>query len=189
MISIFKLNKNRIAVVIGSNGETKREIEEEFGVVIEISSKTGNVEIKPNLEHENYEPLNVLTVKSIVQAINRGFNPDKAMKLQEKEYILEIFNLASILGKSEKKLKRIKGRIIGRNGEMRKAIERYAECYVSVYGKTVSIIADYENLQVARKALNMLITGMPHHTVLKFLENKYSEKQKERFKEMYKPEF
>jgi ribosomal RNA assembly protein len=97
--------------------------------------------------------------------------------------------IKNILGKSEKKLKRIKGRIIGRNGEIRKAIERYAECYVSIFGKTVSIIADYENLQIARKAINMLINGMPHHTVLKFLENKYSEKQKEKFKEMYKPEF
>jgi ribosomal RNA assembly protein len=185
----LKLNKRRIGVVIGANGETKREIEDELGVDIQIDSKTGNVEIKPDIESENYQPLNVLTVQNIIKAINRGFNPEKAMKLKDNEYILEIFNLKNILGKSEKKLKRIKGRIIGRNGEIRKAIERYAECYVSIFGKTVSIIADYENLQIARKAINMLINGMPHHTVLKFLENKYSEKQKEKFKEMYKPEF
>ena len=83
----------------------------------------------------------------------------------------------------------MKGRIIGRNGEMRKAIEKYAESFISVYGKTVSIIADYENLQLARKAVSMLINGMPHHVVLKFLEDKYSEKKKEQFRQMYKPEF
>jgi ribosomal RNA assembly protein len=186
---MFKLNRKRIGVVIGANGETKKEIEEELGVNIEIDSKTGDVEIKPDMESENNEPLNVLTVKNIIKAINRGFNPQKAMKLKNNEYILEIFNLISILGKSEKKIKRIKGRIIGRSGEIRKAIERYAECYVSIFGKTVAVIADYENLQIARKAINMLINGMPHHTVLKFLETKYSEKQKKRFKEMYKPEF
>lgn len=186
---MFKLNKSRIGVVIGSNGETKKEIEQRLGVSIEIDSKTGDVEIKPNMESENYDPLNQLTAKKIVKAINRGFNPEKAMRLTDMDYELEIFNLIKILGRSDKKLKRIKGRLIGRNGEIRKAIERYAECFVSIYGKTVSIIADYENLQIARKAINMIINGMPHHTVLRFLEDKYSEKQKERFREMYKPEF
>jgi ribosomal RNA assembly protein len=93
------------------------------------------------------------------------------------------------LGKSEKRIKRIKGRIIGRNGEMRKAIEKYSESYLSVYGKTVSIITTYDNLQIARKSVNMLIKGMPHHTVLKFLEKKYNEKKKEEFRQLYKPEF
>jgi ribosomal RNA assembly protein len=72
---------------------------------------------------------------------------------------------------------------------MRKAIERYAESFISVYGKTISIIAEFENLQIARKAVSMLINGLPHHVVLKFLENKYSQKKKEEFRKVYKPEF
>ncbi|MHA1436610.1 MAG: KH domain-containing protein [Promethearchaeota archaeon] len=185
----MKVGRNRIAVIIGKNGEIKKEIENILGVFIDLNSKTGECEIKPNLNSINYNPLNVYTAQKIINAINRGFNPKKALKLLEEMYDLEIFNLVSILGKSEKKLKRIKGRIIGRNGEMRKNIERYAECYLSVYGKTVAIIGDYENLQIARKAVNMLINGMPHHTVLKFLENKYQEKKKKKFREFYKPEF
>ena len=35
----------------------------------------------------------------------------------------------------------------------------------------------------------MLINGMPHHVVLKFLESKYNEKKKEQFRQVYKPEF
>jgi rRNA processing protein Krr1/Pno1 len=35
----------------------------------------------------------------------------------------------------------------------------------------------------------MLISGTPHHTVLRFLENRFKEKKKERFRELYKPEF
>ncbi|MBD3196909.1 MAG: RNA-processing protein [Candidatus Lokiarchaeota archaeon] len=189
MSILFKLNKSRVGVVIGTDGETKKQIEDKLGVEIIIESKTGDVEIKPDYESEQYDPLNVLNAKKIIKAINRGFNPVKAMKLADPEYELEIFNLISILGKSNKKLKRIKGRLIGRNGEIRKAIERFAECYVSIYGKTVAIIADFENLQIARKAINMLISGMPHHVVLKFLERRYSEKQKERFREVYKPDF
>ena len=185
----MKIGKNRIAVLIGTEGKTKREIEQKLGVTINLDSKTGDCEVLPNLEHPNYKPLNVHTARKVINAINRGFNPVKAMKLIEDDYDLEVFNLFSLLGKSEKRIKRIKGRLIGRNGEMRKALERYTECYLSVYGKTASVIAVYENLQIARKAINMLIQGQPHHNVLKFLENKYNEKKKDEFRQFYKPEF
>jgi len=176
-------------VVIGNQGETKREIEEELGVKINLDSTTGDCEILPDIGHPKYNPLNAYTAQKIINAINRGFNPQKAMKLIEETYELEIFNLYNILGKSDKRIKRIKGRIIGRNGEMRRAIEKFAASFISVYGKTASIIADYENLQISRKAVSMLINGIPHHVVLKFLENKYNEKKKEEFKQLYKPEF
>ncbi len=185
----MKIGKNRIAVLIGKDGETKKEIEKALTVKINLDSKTGECEILPLINVLKYNPINVYTAEKIVNAINRGFNPVKAMKLLDETYELEIFNLFLLLGKSDKRIKRIKGRIIGRNGEMRKAIERFAESYISVYGKTVSIIADYENLQIARKAVSMLINGMPHHVALRFLENKYNEKKKEQFRQMYKPEF
>jgi len=185
----MKIGKNRIAVLIGKDGEIKKEIENKLGVRINLDSKSGNCEILSNPEDPNYMPLNIFTAQKIANAINRGFNPIKAMKLLEENFDLDIFNLLQIVGKSDKRIKRVKGRIIGRNGEMRKAIERYAESFISVYGKTISIIADYDNLQIARKAVSMLINGMPHHVVLKFLEDKYSEKKKEQFRQMYKPEF
>jgi ribosomal RNA assembly protein len=185
----MKIGKNRIAVTIGKNGETKREIEESLGVKINLDSESGDCEVRPVIEHPNYNPLNIFIAQKIINAINRGFNPIKAMKLLDETFDIEVFNLYKILGKSEKKIKRLKGRIIGRNGEMRKAIERFAESYVSVYGKTVSIISDYDNLQIARKAVSMILGGMPHHTVLKFLEHKYNDKKKEEFKKLYKPQF
>ncbi|MBY8984454.1 MAG: RNA-processing protein [Candidatus Lokiarchaeota archaeon] len=185
----MRIGKNRIAVLIGIDGKIKKEIEKTLGVNINIDSKSGDCEVLPNIDDPNYIPLNVYSAEKIVNAINRGFNPSKAMKLLEENYDIEVFNLLSILGKSEKHVKRVKGRIIGRNGEMRKAIERFAESFVSVYGKTVSVIALYEDLQIARKAISMLIKGMPHHMVMKYLENKYNDKKKEQFKQMYKPEF
>ncbi|MFX1337589.1 MAG: KH domain-containing protein [Promethearchaeota archaeon] len=185
----MKISKARIAVVIGKEGETKRNIENILGVKINLDSKTGECEILPDRNSQNSNPLNVFIAQKIMNAINRGFNPNKALRLLEETYDLEIFNLISILGKSDKRIKHVKGRVIGRNGEMRKAIEKYAESFISVYGKTISIIADFENLQVARKAVSMLINGMPHHVVLKFLENKYNQKKKEEFRKLYKPEF
>ncbi len=185
----MKIGKNRIAVLIGKDGKTKIEIEQKLGVKINLDSKLGNCEILPQPEDPNYMPLNVFTAQKVVNAINRGFNPTKAMKLLEENFDLEIFNLLKIIGKSDKRITRVKGRVIGRNGEMRRALEKFAESFISVYGKTVAIIADYDNLQIARKAVSMLINGMPHHVVLRFLEDKYNIKKKEQFKQMYKPEF
>ncbi len=185
----MKVGKKRIAVLIGNQGETKKEIENKLGVRIDLDSKTGNCEVFPEIEHKNYSPLNVYTAQKIINAISRGFNPIKAMKLLEETVDLEVINLISILGKSDKRMTRIKGRLIGRNGEMRKAIERATESFISVFGKTVSIIADYEDLKVARKAVKMLINGIPHHVVLKFLDQKHQEKKTEEFKQIYKPEF
>ena len=153
----MKIGKNRIAVLIGTDGKIKKEIENALGVKVNIESKTGDCEVLPNIDNPNYAPLNVYTAQKIVNAINRGFNPAKAMKLMEENYDIEVFNLLSILGKSEKHIKRVKGRSIGRNGEMRRAIERFAESFVSVYGKTVSVMAIYEDLQIALKAINIII--------------------------------
>ncbi|MBY9017442.1 MAG: RNA-processing protein [Candidatus Lokiarchaeota archaeon] len=185
----MKIVQSRIAVIIGKNGETKHQIEDRLGVNIILDSTSGHCEIKTNVEAPNYNPLNIFIAEKILNAINRGFNPIKAMKLFEETYDLEIFNLQNILGRSEKKIKRMKGRIIGRNGEMRQAIERYANCHLSVLGKTISIIADYDSLQIARKSVSMLLNGIPHHTVMKFLETRYNEKKKEEFRKLYKPEF
>jgi ribosomal RNA assembly protein len=185
----MKISKSRIAVVIGKGGETKESIEKALGVKINLDSKTGDCEITPDFNNPKYNPLNIYTAQKIVNAINRGFNPLKALKLIGETYDLEIINLMSILGKIDKRIVNVKGRVIGRDGEMRKALEKYAECFISVHGKTISIIAEYENLQVARKSVSMLINGVPHHVVLKFLENKYKEKKKEEFRKTYKPEF
>jgi len=185
----LRVRQLKMEIEIKAFVKNKKDIEKKLGVKINLDSKTGDCEILPKLDEPNYKPLNVYTAQKIVNAINRGFNPIKAMKLIEDDYDLEVFNLFLILGKSEKRIKRVKGRIIGRNGEIRKALERFTECYVSVYGKTVSVIAAYENLQIARKAINMIIKGIPHHTVLKFIENKYNDKKKEEFRQMYKPEF
>ncbi len=185
----MKVHKSRIAVLIGAEGEVKKEIEKTLGVTINIDSDSGECDVIQNFNDPQYNPLNTLTAQKIINAINRGFNPLKAMKLLKEDYDLEIFNLLNILGKSDKRITRIKGLIIGRNGEMRQDIEKYADCFISVFGKTVSIIATYENLEVARKAVSLLINGTPHHVVKKFLETKYNEKKKTEFKEFYKPEF
>ena len=46
----MKIGKNRIAVIIGKNGETKKEIEDVLGVQINLDSITGDLEVRPIIE-------------------------------------------------------------------------------------------------------------------------------------------
>lgn len=166
--------KERIGVLIGKNGETKRKIQKVTQTEITIDSKTGQVIIKPQNQQG---AINMLTVKSIVTAIARGFSPEKAMKLLNEEIILEIIDLETQIGKSRNTLTRIKGRIIGKNGKTRQAIEQYTSTHLSIYGKTVSIIGDYQDVLDAKKAIQLIINGASHGAVYAYLEKKAREKQ------------
>ena len=72
----MKIGKNRIAVLIGREGETKKEIEQKLGVVINLDSQTGDYEVLPKLDAPNYMPLNVYTAQKIVNAIKNDQFPD-----------------------------------------------------------------------------------------------------------------
>jgi ribosomal RNA assembly protein len=65
---------------------------------------------------------------------------------------------------------RLKGRVIGESGKSRKTIEDLSDTQISVYGKTIGIIGEAENTNMAKKAIDMLLTGAPHSTVFRILE-------------------
>lgn len=175
MAQLFvKIPKERIGVLIGVNGSVKNHIEEKLGVKLDIDGETGDVTI--TLKEKAEDPMLIFRAKDTVMAIGRGFSPERAFKLLENEdYMLEIIDLRDILGKSEAELRRVKGRIIGRDGRTREIIEEMSETIVSVYGHTVAIIGDADQVSVAREAVNLLIGGSTHSTVYKFLQRKRQE--------------
>jgi ribosomal RNA assembly protein len=52
-------------------------------------------------------------------------------------------------------------------------IEEKTGTKICVHGKTISIIGKWENLQVARKAIEMLLEGKMHSSVQRFLERSF----------------
>ncbi len=159
---------DRIGVLIGKGGEIKRRIEELTGCKLRISSETGVVKI------ECEDPYKFMRVQDVIKAVAHGFNPDVAMKLLEDDMTtLDIIDLTSYV--SDKHLQRVKGRIIGKEGSMRKTIEDLLNVHVSVYGKTVAILGDVESVAIAREAIEMLVEGAQHSTVIRFLERKRRE--------------
>jgi ribosomal RNA assembly protein len=110
--------------------------------------------------------LDLFQAKYIIKAIGRGFSPEKAFRLLNEEESLEVIELTEF---NDKKLKIIKSRLIGTNGKTWKMIENFSGCSVSVYGKTVSMIGKYEQMNIAREAVKMIIRGSKHSKVYSFL--------------------
>jgi len=172
-----KIPRERIGVLIGPNGETKREIEENLNVRLEVNSGSGDVTI--NLNEDSNDPFQLFRARDIVLAIGRGFSPQRAFRLMRNEDdILTIIDLREIFGKNKSDIKRVKGRIIGKDGKTRRIIEESTETYISVYGHTVSIIGGVEGSRIAREAIDMLIRGSQHATVYRFLQRKRHELKK-----------
>ena len=178
----LKIPQNRVGALIGTNGDVKKSIEKLTGTILDIDSEDGTVYISPREDME--DPLGVWNANHIVKAVARGFNPEVAMKLISDDIYLEIIKLPLYIGKSKKALARHKGRIIGKNGKTRELITELAEVDMAVYGKTVSLIGEMDNVLVAKEAIEMILNGSRHKSVYAFLENKKETLKLKEFKDL-----
>ncbi len=175
--TFIRIPKERVGVLIGQGGETKKAIEKMLSVELQIESETGGVTI--TLAENAEDPSVLLKAKDVVTAIGRGFSPEHAFRLiHDENAVLDIIDLRTIFGRSESDIKRVKGRIIGMEGKTRRIIEELTDTHITVYGHTVSIIGSIEHAQIAREAIQMLIQGSQHATVYKFLHRKRRELKK-----------
>ncbi len=159
----LKIPKERVAVLIGKNGETKKELEESTSTEIDIDSKEGDVTLT------GADAIQLYTAREIIKAVARGFNPEIAKNLLKQDYTYEQISIKDFIS-NPNHLARLKGRVIGTEGKSRKMIEELSEADISVYGKTISIIGRAENVDTARRAIESLLSGSPHANVYKWLE-------------------
>jgi ribosomal RNA assembly protein len=159
--------KERVGVLIGKDGETKKTIERISQMHLEIDSEEGDVAFN---EQEAKDPLIPLKVEDVVRAIGRGFSPDDAFRLFGEDMELFIFDIYDYVGKKESHLIRVKSRVIGREGKTRRVIENLTGGILAIYGHTVAVIADFESMDIAKKAIDMLLSGSEHPTVYRYLE-------------------
>ncbi len=164
----LKIPEERVAVLVGKEGETKKELEEQTKCKLDIT-KEGDVTISGE------DALQLYTAREVIHAIARGFNPRLALQLLKADYALEMIDLKDVAGKSKNTLQRLKGRVIGTAGKSRENIERLTETNISVYGKTIGIIGEIGNVSLAKQAIGMLLSGSMHKTVFSFLEKKRKE--------------
>ena len=161
----IKIPQDRVAVLIGKDGETKNTIEKGTHTFLDIDSQEGEVNISGK------DPLDLFTSAELVKAIGRGFNPEIALSLIKIDFVLEVISVGDY-AKTKNDFMRLRGRVIGKEGKARRVIEELLEVSICVYGKTISIIGDIESVGIARKAVESLLSGSPHSSVYKFLEKR-----------------
>lgn len=158
----------RVGALIGKAGKVKDKIEKICSVSLSIDSQTGEIIVRGSGDVENVMPFKA---EEIVLAIGRGFSPDKAMRLLEGENSLHIIDLREFVGKSTAQVERIKSRIIGEGGRVRKNVEELSGAIISVYGRTVAIIGEGEQLRSAVQAITSLSNGSTHGKVYNDLQD------------------
>lgn len=161
----IKIPRERIAVLIGADGEVKQLIEQQTKTRLVVDSKEGDVNVSGN------DAVLLYAAQHIVKAIARGFNPDIALRLLKQDWVFELIDLTNYSTKQNHQ-QRLKGRIIGTQGRSRAIIEELADASISVYGKTVAIIAPVETMGMAKQAVEDLLSGSQHAGVYKSLERK-----------------
>ena len=178
----LKIPHERISILVGTNGEVKREIETRTGVRLIIDSDEGVVDVD---ERGAKDPIYALKVRDVVKAIARGFNPKTAMEIVEKDLYFLLIDIRDYTGKKPKRIREIKGRLIGREGKTKRIIQDLSGCSLSIYGHTVGIIGDSENLEIARNAVDMILTGSRHASIYSYLERMRREMKKHKLDSMY----
>jgi len=163
---------DRVAVLIGQKGETKKNIEAISGIKLNIDSEQGEVEID---DREVKDPLIPLKIENIIKAIGRGFSPQNAVKLMDDFADFFVFDLCDYVGKKESHLRRLKSRVIGKEGRTKRVLEDLTGSKISVYGYTVSIISELDRMNILKKSIDMLLTGSKHATVYRFVESQMKE--------------
>jgi len=174
---IILIPVDRVGVLIGKAGKVKKRIEKICSVSLTIDGQTGETVIKGIGDVENMLPFKA---EEIVMAIGRGFSAENAMHLVHEEVSLHILDLRQFVGKSSAQIERIKSRIIGEGGRVRKNIEDLSGAKISVYGRTVALIGDGTQLRSAVNAITSISNGSTHGKVYNDLQESRRKQKLER---------
>ncbi|HXW95181.1 MAG TPA: KH domain-containing protein [Nitrososphaerales archaeon] len=173
---VVRIPVERVGAVIGKEGGTKRFLEKEMGVTLRVDSKDGLVTVKSDRALK----ADPFSATRVIEAIGRGFSPQRARRLLDEGTALEVIDLRDYAGRSVNSLERIRGRVIGLKGKSRRVIEELTACNLSVYGRTVAIIGEASEVQLASEAVKSLATGSQHKTVYNSLQRARTKRKMER---------
>jgi len=165
---LARIPQDRIAVLIGKGGETRRMLEEACGATLEIDSKSG--EVMADWGEAGADPVVRMKMPEVIVAIGRGLAPKRAVQLIQDEVFLKMYDIREWVGRQPNQTRRMRSRLIGRNGRIRSLIEEISRCEMAIYGSTVLVIGDEDGLALAAPAIEGILRGSEHSTVLHGLE-------------------
>ncbi len=158
---------NRIAVLIGKGGQTRKMLEEASGAKLDIDSRTGEVMA---VWEEEPDPVVRMKMPDVILAIGRGLAPSRAVQLIRDDIFLRMYDIREWVGRQPNQTRRMRSRLIGRNGRIRSLIEEISNCEMAIHGSTVLMIGDQDGITLAAPAIEGILSGSEHSTVLHGLE-------------------
>ena len=168
MEHLARIPQDRIAVLIGKGGETRRMLEKACGATLEIDSKNG--EVMADWGDVDADPVVRMKMPDVIVAIGRGLAPKRAVQLIRDEVSLKMYDIREWAGRQPNQTRRMRSRLIGRNGRIRSLIEEISRCEMAIYGSTVLVIGDEDGLALAAPAIEGILRGSEHSTILHGLE-------------------
>lgn len=166
---VIRIPADRIGVVIGPSGETRKMLSERSGLPISVDSQANEVSFDDQVA--GADPLMVLKLRDIIRALGRGFSPEHAIRLFGDDAYFELLDIHDYVGKNKTRMRQVAARIIGSEGKTRRIIEEQTGCHLAIYGHTVGIIGELEELGHAKRACDMILRGAEHSSVYGFLES------------------
>jgi len=161
-----RIPEDRVGVLIGVGGATRRAIARATGTELHIEAEEGEVRVSA----PDSDPMGALRARDIVLAIGRGFSSLRAQRLLKDDTYFQFLFIKFTTGHRDKAgLRRIRSRVIGRAGRARTRIEELSGCSVSVYGSTVALIGKEDQLDRGLRAVELLLRGSEHSTVFHLL--------------------
>ncbi len=107
---------------------------------------------------------------SVLQAFGKGFGIESAYMLLSEEYFFKSIDIKDFF-KSDDQARRVKARIIGREGKTKNYIEQVSGAQLIIYNNSVSLIGTIDELRIAETGINALINGDTHKKAYRLMEN------------------
>lgn len=152
---------------LGAARQFIKLVDGKFGHRLELDENQLCIKVTPGPEASVDA---ILKIREMAKAVALGFAPEQAMSLENDEYVLAVINLKDYTDKPNH-LRRIKGRIIGEGGRAKRTIENLAEVSMVVGDNYVAILGKLDDVEIAKRAVEMLIEERKHSTVYKFVQS------------------
>ena len=148
--------------------QNKQKLESELD--IKITNKGKLVFVEGDADDE-------FIALQVIEAINLGFSPGKALLLKNEEIILNKIHIKDLTKRQD--LERIRARIIGTKGKTLKTLNTLTNCHFSLRDNDVGIIGNCEEVEEAIQAVTSLIQGSKQGNVYAHAEKARKRKRQE----------